>query len=165
MTSLYVLANEYRAVANSLEDMDLPVEAVKDTLEGLAGDLEVKASNVAMVVRNLETTIFAIKEAEEKMVTRRKALENRANSIKEYIKENMITSGIGSISCPHFVLKIQNNPPSVAIDNMEILPTAYMRQPETPPPAPDKKLIASDLKEGTVIPGARLVHGTRLVIK
>lgn len=165
MTSLYVLANEYRAVANTLEDMDLPAESIKDTLEGLAGDLEVKAANVAMVMRNLETTISAIAEAEYQMATRREALENRAESIKEYIKDNMITSGINVISCPYFVLKIQNNPPSVKIDFTESIPPEFMVQPKTPPPQPDKRLIAAAIKNGDHVPGAYLIHTKRLVIK
>jgi hypothetical protein len=39
-----------------------------------------------------------------------------------------------------------------------------MRTPEEPPPAPDKTAIAKAIKEGHELPGARLVHGTRLAI-
>lgn len=165
MTSLYVLSNEYRAVANTLEDMDLPAESVRDTLEGLAGDLEAKAANVAMVVRNLETTISAIKEAEEQMKARREALENRAESIKGYILENMVTSGINVISCPHFVLKTRNNPPSVAIFNAYAVPSEYINPPELMPTSFNKGMMREDMKNGVDIPGARLIQKQRLVIK
>lgn len=165
MTSLYELANEYRAVANSLADMDLPAEAVKDTLEGLSGALETKATNVAMVVRNLESTIAAIKDAEDKMQVRREALEKRTESIKEHLKENMIACSINVISCPYFVLKIQDNPPSVKIDNTESIPLEFMVQPKTPPPQPDKRLIAAAIKNGEHVPGTYLIHTKRLVIK
>lgn len=165
MTSLYVLANEYRAVANTIEDMDLPAECVRDTLEGLAGDLEAKAANVAMVVRNLETTISAIKEAEEQMKARREALENRAESIKEYIKENMITSKINVISCPYFVLKIQNNPPSVVIGNADAVPSKYINPPEPVPTSLNKRMMLEDMKNGVDIPGASIIKKQRLVIK
>lgn len=165
MTSLYVLANEYRVVANTIEDMDLPAESIRDTLEGLAGDLEAKAANVAMVVRNLETTISAIAEAEEQMQLRREALENRVGSIKEYIKENMITSGINVISCPYFVLKIQNNPPSIVIDNLDAVPVEYINPPKLLPQSPNKRLMLEVMKDGKDIPGARLIQNKRLVIK
>ena len=43
--------------------------------------------------------------------------------------------------------------------------TWWMVQPEPPPPAPDKKAIASALKCGEDVPGCRLVQGTRVEIK
>ena len=59
------------AAAQQLADLDLPPEAVADTLEGMSGDLELKAQNVAMFVRNLEATAAAIKEAEARMSEQR----------------------------------------------------------------------------------------------
>jgi hypothetical protein len=67
--SLYKLADEFLAAANQLADLDLPPEAIKDTLESLSGDLEVKAVNVAMFVRGLDATIDAMKTAEKDMAT------------------------------------------------------------------------------------------------
>ncbi|CAK0767993.1 hypothetical protein CCP3SC1_510020 [Gammaproteobacteria bacterium] len=46
--TLYHLAAEYRATAETLADLDIPEEAVRDTLESLAFPLEQKAANVAM---------------------------------------------------------------------------------------------------------------------
>ena len=82
LPALYELAGEYRAAAEQLADLDLPPEVVADTLEGLAGDLEQKATNVALFARNLEATAAAIKQAEADMAARRKAIENRAASIR-----------------------------------------------------------------------------------
>ena len=48
MTALYLLAEEYRAAAEKLADLDLDEQTVADTLESLAGSVEVKATNVAM---------------------------------------------------------------------------------------------------------------------
>ena len=62
MTALYLIVDEYRAAATQLADLDLPPEVVADTLESLAGDLEVKAQNVAHMVRALEADATAIKQ-------------------------------------------------------------------------------------------------------
>ena len=64
MTALYELAAEYRADCEKLADMDMDEQTLADTLEGLSGELEVKAQNVIMFTRNLEATAAAIKEAE-----------------------------------------------------------------------------------------------------
>ena len=64
MTQLFVLAGEYRSAAQKLADLDLDEQTVADTLESLSGDLEVKATNVAMFARDLEARAEAIKQAE-----------------------------------------------------------------------------------------------------
>lgn len=165
LPALYVLAEDYRNAAAKLADLDLPPEVVADTLEGLAGDIEVKATNVAMFVRNLESTAEQIKAAEAAMAARRKAIENRAAHVREYLLANMQRTGISKIECPYFRLAVRDNPPSVVIESAENIPTEFMRQPEPPPPAPDKKAIADAIKSGHDVPGAYLSRTQRLEIK
>jgi len=161
--SLYSIADEYMQAVSTLSDLDLPDEVVADTLESLQYPLEQKATNVAMFVRNLEATADAIREAESEMAKRRKALETRAANVREYLKANMIRAGISKIECPLFKLAIRDNPPSVVIDGD--VPAEFMRQPEPPPPAPDKKAIAESLKAGQHVPGAHIARTQRLEIK
>jgi len=165
MTALYELAAEYRADAEKLADMDLDEQTLADTLEGLGGELEVKAQNVIMFTRNLEATAAAIKEAEAQMAARRKALENRAAGLRRYVLENMQFAGIQKIECPFFKLSIRDNPAAVEIYEPGLIPAQYMKQPEPPPPAPDKTAIKAAITAGTEVPGAKLTKGTRLEIK
>ena len=164
-TSLYVLSDEYKAAAAQLADLDLPPEVVADTLEGLAGALEVKATNVAMFARNLEASAEAIREAERAMALRRKAIESRAEHIRQYLKANMERAGISKIESPYFTLAIKQNPAAVVIDAESQIPVDFMRQPEMPPAVPDKKAIAEALKAGQTVSGAHLERGTRLDIR
>ena len=165
MTALYELAAEYRADAEKLADMDLDEQTLADTLEGLGGELEVKAQNVIMFTRNLEATAAAIKEAEAQMAARRKALENRAAGLRRYVLENMQFAGIQKIECPFFKLSIRDNPAAVEIYEPGLIPAQFMKQPEPPPPAPDKTAIKAAITAGTEVPGAKLTKGTRLDIK
>lgn len=163
--SLYQLAAEHRAALDKLADLDLPPEAVADTLESLGGELEVKAQNVVAFLRNLETTAAAIKEAEAGMAARRKAIENRVDGLKRYVLESMQANGIQRIECPLFVLSIAKNPPSVEIEDERQIPAEYLTSPPAPPPQIDKKLIAQAIKDGFDVPGARLRQGVRLSIR
>lgn len=165
LPALYILAEDYRNAAAQLADLDLPPEVVADTLEGMAGDIEVKATNVAMFVRNLEATAEQIKVAEAAMAARRKAIENRAAHVREYLLTNMQRVGISKIECPYFKLAVRDNPPSVVVESIEHIPAEFMRQPEPPPPAPDKKAIAEAIKAGQEVPGAHLSRTQRLEIK
>lgn len=163
MTALYVIANEYREAAMALADLDLDAQTVADTLEGLSGELEVKAQNVAFFVRNLEVTAAAIKQHETEQAARRKAIENRAESLRAYLFRCMEATGIEKIETPAIKLSFRKSS-AVAIDGVDLIPAEYMRVPEPPPPAPDKKAIADALKAGVDVPGAHLEHRRSLVI-
>lgn len=163
--ALYEIAQQHRAMVDSLMSTQEDAAAIADTIEAESYPLEVKAQNVAYAIKNLEATATAIKSAEAEMAARRKAIENRAAHIKEYIKTCMEVAGVTKIDCPHFALSIKNNPASVDIFEPGLIPAQFMRQPETPPPAPDKTAIKEAIKSGEEVPGATLSNGTRLEIK
>lgn len=162
--TLYELAAEYRSVADQLADMDLPPEVVSDTLESISGDLEAKATNVAAFVRNLEASAAAIKEAEDAMAKRRKAIESRAAHVRQYLLDNLQRTGISKIECPWFKVAVRQNPEAVVIDSVDQIPADYMR--EIPARLePDKGLIKAAMKDGYAVPGAHIERGARLEIK
>lgn len=165
LPQLYVLADEYLQSAAKLSDLDLPEEVIIDTLSSLTGDLEAKATNVAAFVKNLESLAEQIKQAEASMAARRKAIEQRADNVREYLLSNMLRTGISKIESPYFKIALRNNPPSVVVDDPTLIPAKYMRQAEAPPPAPDKREISEALKFGEIVPGARLVTKQSVTIK
>lgn len=165
MTALFQLATEYRAAAERLHDLDLDEQTLADTLEAMSGEIEVKARNVAFVIRNCEALAAQMKQAEEAMAARRKAVENRAARIKNYLQTNMEGCGFSKIECPEFKIAIRQNPPAVVIDAEGQIPCNFYAYPEAPPPRPDKAAIKEAIKAGQEVPGAHLETSTRLEIK
>lgn len=164
-TTLYQLTDDYLALAAQIADMDVSTEAMTEALDDLRYPLEEKASKVAMIARNMEATAAAIKAAEADMAARRRALEARAAHLRDYLLVNMTRAGISKIDSPYFALSVRDNPPAVVIDFESYIPEEYMRQPETPPPVPDKKAIAAAIKAGREVPGAHLASSQRVDIK
>lgn len=164
MNSLYELAGEYRAISDKLHDLDLPEEVIADTLEGLGGDLQEKSVNVAKYFRNLEAMADQIKQAEAQMASRRKAIEKRASSLKQYLQANMERAGITKIESPWFVVSIKKNPDAVQVDDESLIPRDYFK--EIPASYQlDKTLVKSAIKDGYEVPGCHLASGTRIEIK
>lgn len=161
--ALYHLTDQYRHALSVLDDADLPAEIVADTLEGLAGEIEIKATNVAAYHLNLVAESNAIKEAIDRMSARRKTLESRIESLRDYLKSNMERCGITEIKSPEFVLKIKSNPPAVIIDNEDSIPDGYKIRKEIV--SIDKRGLSTAMKSGEIIPGARLIQDTRLEIR
>jgi len=163
--ALYTIADQYLIDMQKLQEMEIDEQTFADTLEGLSGELEIKATNVAMFIRNLEASADAIKVAEKAMADRRKLIESKANRLKEYLLENMVRTGITKIESPHFVLSVRKNPPAVDVFNQEMIPDEYFDIPEPPAPSLNKNRLKEDLKAGVVIDGARLTAGQSLSIK
>lgn len=166
MTQLYVLAQQYSQQVAILADMDLDAQTIADTLESLSGDLETKATNVAMFARNLEATAEQIKAAESQMATRRKAMEARADSLRRYLLAAMQQTGIQKIESPHLRLSVRDNPPAVDVFDLAQVPAEFMAAPPPPPaPAPDKAAMKAAFKAGRDVAGCRITQAQRLEIK
>jgi Siphovirus Gp157 len=165
--SLYQLSSHYIQALDFLTDpeLNLPIEAVNDTLEGLSGELEDKAINVAKFIRNMETTANAIKKAEVEMAKRRKSLETRVQWLEDYLKSSMEATGITKIECPYFKLSIAKNPPALELFDSQAVPDQYKHIETVTTEQIDRAAIKAALNAGHEIQGARLVNGTRLVIK
>lgn len=162
---LFDVAAEYRQAADTLSELDLPDEVVRDTLESLSGDLTTKASNVAMVAANARALAKSIGEAEARMADRRRALLARAERIEDFILNAMLYAGVQKIESPHMRLVVRNNPPAVVIDEPALIPAGYMRDVPAPPPEIDKAAIKAALASGLDVPGAHLVQRKRIEIK
>ena len=163
--TLYQVSATYLQALDFLTDpeLNLPIEAVNGTLEALTGEWEEKATNVAMFLKNMEATAEAIKNAETEMAKRRKALENRVQWLKDYLKDNMLHTGISKIECPYFKLAIQNNPPSVSFLDEEAIPERFKEKVITW--KIDKSAIKDAIQSGELVPGAILTNGKRLAIR
>lgn len=168
MTALYQLVEQYRSLEALDASDDLPAEVIRDTLEGLTGELTLKATNVAKYIMNVEAMAEAVERASTQMKGRANRMRNRADSIREYLRNNMQGAGITKIEAVEFVLSLKKNPPAVVIDDEAAIPADYIVTPEPLPPPlprPDKKLIAKAIKEGFSVPGCHLEQAERLEIK
>lgn len=163
--TLYDLSSEYLQALELFTDpeADIPLEAAIDTLEGIQGQLQDKAVNVAKFLQNLDSTAKAIKEAELKMAKRRKAIENRTQWLRDYLKNSMESAGISKIESPWFRLAVQKNPEAVEIFDEASIPEDFKEQVVTT--RIDKAAMKEAMKAGAEIPGAVLVRNTRLTIR
>lgn len=166
LPALYQIADIYLQDLDKLNDLDLDDQTVADTLESIQGDMQEKCTNVAAFIRNTESLADQIKQAEQAMAARRKALENRADRIRQYLLENMQRTGISKIDSPWFKIALAKNPPSVVVDDEDTLKFAH---PEfvnvVTTESLDKTAIKEAIKAGQIVEGARLASSDRVTIK
>jgi virulence-associated protein VapD len=161
MTKLYEISAEYRLALTELTDLE--DDAVVDTLDGLKGELEVKAKNIIQWTKEMQGSVVMMKEYEKNMAARRKALENKIKRIQDYVKSVMESSDILKIESPEIAISIVNNPPKVDVEMEEIIPEEYWIEERVL--KLDKTKLKNDLKNNPDISGAKLITSTRLKIK
>ena len=163
---LYEIAEQYRADLDALSALDLDEATVRDTLEGMQGELDDKLR--AVIAYSLEVSIMAAgaAEATKRMQDRAASLERRAEWLQQYALTHMHGTGRLELATPEWCAKVAKRPPSVVIDDAGSIPDEYMRQPPTPAKQPDKAAIKEAIKAGQSVPGAHLdTTGVRLSIK
>ena len=163
MTALFLIASEYRAAAHVLADLDLDPQTVADTLEGLAGELEVKAKSVAFVVRAIEAEAAAMKEWAKTATERARLAMHRADALRAYLARCMDETGLERIEGPGVKLSFRKSQ-AVVIDGEDLIPSEFMNSPAPPPPTPNKIAISNAIKSGVDVPGAHLEHRKSLQI-
>lgn len=156
--NLYELSLSFQEVQN----MDLDPEVMKDTLDSIGGTFENKAENMAKLIRNLESDRLAYKEEENRLKTKRQAVENKLEWLKTYLKDCMKLTGKTKFKSGVFKFSIQKNPVSVNITNKKILPKDYLI-PQ--PPKVNNTTLKKALKDGIEVPGAKLKQTEGLRIR
>lgn len=148
---LYELAQNYAQLLETAEEMES--EALVDTLASLQDAIEDKAENIAKLIKNLEADAKIIKEEEQRLAERRRAIEAKVDKLKMYLQEQLETAGIEKVKRPTITVAIQVNPPSVDVIDETAIPSDFLI-----PQAPklDKRSILERLKKGEAIPGVTL---------
>ncbi len=165
MSSLYELKDDYLYLQNLMENPEVDEQTIRDTMEGIEGELEIKAEAYAKVILNIESDISVIKSEEKRLADRRKTLENNIKRMKEALQYVMETTGKTKFKTELFSFNVQNNPASVVMDEqyIENIPEEYLIPQE---PKIDRNKIKDAIKAGKDLGGiAHLEQSQSLRIK
>ncbi|WP_019124681.1 siphovirus Gp157 family protein [Peptoniphilus grossensis] len=133
--TLYELTELY----TNLLDLDLEDEQVQEALEDIDEKIEVKADNIAKLIKGLEGQKDICKAEEERIYKRRKSIENRIENLKEYLKATMIATDKRKFKTDLFSFNIQKNRASIKILDEEKVPEEYVEY--------DRKVLKDKLKK------------------
>ena len=159
---LYAIADRYREILSI--DMDDPdaKAALKAALDEVQEQFDLKAESIIRYIRNLEAQGDAIRAEEKHLADRRKAVENKAASLKDYIAESMRGLNLPSVKAGIFEAKFQKNPAALSIIDASKIPARFFIPQE---PRLDNASLKDALKAGEAVDGAELVQGESLRIR
>lgn len=109
MGTMYELTADYMTVLDMAMDPEIDPQAITDTLEGIAAEIEVKAENTAIILKEIEAEAAKIKAEEQRLKDRRTSLENNVKNIKQRLFDAMKTTGKEKFKTTLFSFSIAKN--------------------------------------------------------
>lgn len=156
---LYEIANDYQALMNAIENDEIPEEAIADTLEAIKGEIEVKADNIACLLKNIEADVAAFKAEETKLAERRKAKEKAYDRLKEYLSDTLQRLDIKKVETARNKITFRKSESVVLADEAAFVEWAQKNNDSLltyKAPTANKTAIKKALNDGAVIEGAEI---------
>ena len=107
-TTLFDLKEQFRLLYELATSED-DEQAFLDTLEGLVGELEVKAGGYTHVIKQLEMEAKECDNVIDAFKAKKEVRENHIKRMKEALMEAMDAAGVDSIPAGEYTLKIAKN--------------------------------------------------------
>lgn len=163
MSGIYELTQDFLQVSDLIESGEYDPETLHNTLECIEYQIEEKAENYAKLIKNLEADIAGMKQEEERIGKKRKAMENSIVWLKNNLQQSMETTGKRKFKTELFSFSIQKNPPSVKLlKEVDDIPDEFLILQK---PKVDTAAIKEALKEGAKIDFAELLQTESLRIR
>lgn len=127
MANFFELANEYRELLLMLQgDEDIPQDQLEGMLDSSREIFEIKAANVAAVIKQLEMDASALKEITDKYYKRQRSYERKAELLRGWAALALDQAGMDEAGNKEHSLKAMKPKPSVIITDIEKIPQRFV---------------------------------------
>lgn len=172
MSSLYELTGDFLKVQEMLENEEFDKETLKNTLECIDFEIELKSDGYGKVIKNLETQKKAVEGQRKALKTalddeiirlkdKEQALDNRIKYLKENLGQAMKTTGKEKIKTDLFSFYFKKTPSVNIIDEKKALESDFVRVKKEV----DKSNLLKAMKEGKTFDFVEIKESESLVIK
>lgn len=162
--SLYNIRNKFVELFEKAENEELTEEELNEQGNELAIELKNKSTSIIAYTKQLELTSQAVKSEIERLTALKKAIDNKNDRFKGYVKTNMEALGLQKVETPLGIINVAKNPPSIEVYAPDLVEDEYKESKVTI--TINKLKIKEALKAGKNVQGARLVEDkTSLRIK
>lgn len=156
---LYEITEQLRQL---MEMDDVPPEQLQDTLDLVQEDFDAKALQCAAFIRELDLEVDGYKQEIDRLAARKKSLESKADSMREYVRHNMQALGITKINGKLFTIALGKPSEVVNVSDVDKVPDELVRIKREA----DKVAVKAQLAAGIEVPGCELLQGKpKLIIK
>jgi len=138
------------------------LEQLRQALDNLNMKFVDKVTNIVKFIKNLEAQRDAVACEAKRLSDRKKAIDNRIDWLKNYVKTAMQATQSEKIKYALFTIYVGQSQPSVEVLSIDEVEEQFIRIKKEV----DKTKILEQVKSTGVIPaGVNIVQGTHLVIR
>lgn len=162
MTNLVAIEEEISNILAVAEELGEDQQQVAlDYLDQLALQESEKIDAIGFAVRKRQSEVEFLRSEEDRIRSRRKAMESRLIQFREYLADIFQRNGLQKVKGVKSTLFLRRSS-SVEIVDLRELPSQFV---ETRIEfVPRKSLIKDEIKKGQAVPGAQIVERQSLVI-
>ncbi|MCH4010565.1 MAG: siphovirus Gp157 family protein [Furfurilactobacillus sp.] len=161
MPTLYELDSNYQRVLSLIGEVDDP-KMLDDTLEAIAGGIEDKSANYAVVIKETNSTLAKYDAEIKRLQAERKRIANNQKYMKQFLLNSMNLANIKKIESVRGSVRIQKNPVKLMVNDESLLPDKFFTIHEVK--ELNKSQLKDALKNGLEVNGAHLEQGESLRI-
>ena len=144
MRTLYEITSDYMALLEMMEDQEIPEDVISDTMEGIQGELEVKADSYITIIKRLETDNEGDQKEIDRLSKRVKARSANIDRLKTSLSAAMKSTGKTKLPTEHYKLSICKNGGVAPLVYKGDVPAEFCRL------EPDTSKIREALKTGAL---------------
>lgn len=163
--TLYRAAETYREILDQIdpETGEIP-EGFLEEFDNAKGLVKNKGTSVAAYILQQEAEMALVSNHARELMSRVVAQTKRNEWLRQYLRDNMLATGINQIEGEGFLIKLyRERDEAIEIFDSRQVPPEFDAEPK--PPEPSKTKIKAAIKAGNEVPGAKLVKRDRLEIK
>ncbi len=132
MPTLYDLSQEYRQIAEAIDNEDEAPDGAAELLAAIEGDIDHKVENCVKLLDQWEADEAELKAHAERIRSRIGVMRNRQRRLREWVLLNMQLTGINKIESPWFTMNLVQGRERVVVDDADDVPDAHCRIQRTP---------------------------------
>lgn len=156
-----LLENGFNEAAIDMETGEIDFDKASQFLDDLQLERKTKLENIALFIKNLESEADAIKQEEKNLKARREAKENKADQLRDYIKNSMLNFNEPKFETPRVAMSFRTSK-VVEVDEQVLDKQYYKEKVEY---SVDKKAIKDAIENGIEVAGACISERKNLQIK
>lgn len=161
---LFDLVGEYQELYDMLTDDTVDEQTVKDTLEGIEGEIEIKAQGLVAICNRLDMEIDACEKHKKEWDSRLSVRKNSRAQVRRIMKDAMTMMGVKELKAGDITIKIKKVGGQLGIvyDESKTVPERFTKLTiET-----DNSLVRKALEDGEELDFAHFAErGTTIYFK